>query len=281
MSTTAKATAAARPMSALERFSTFTHAVAFVAGFTTVFVLLFGLPTFFLAQVMRDFKPLLMLAGGILVIVFGLMTLDVIKAGWFNYDTRMQWAGRNDWGYVSSYLMGVFFAAGWSPCIGATLGAILTLSANQATMGQGALLLLAYSLGLGIPFLLVGLGIDRATRTLRRVQRYMPAVKWVTGVLLILVGLVVLNGAVPDVLRMAGIAVQWPAWLAQISFTRFASLAASSNVFLDPAGDGLVNPTMLLSFAAGLLSFLSPCVLPLVPAYVGYLGGRAVQAAQR
>jgi cytochrome c-type biogenesis protein len=278
MSTSAGAAAtAATPLSAAKRFSTFLHAAAFVAGFTTIFVLLFGLPTYAVGQVLGDYKPVLALLGGVLVIVFGLITLDVIKAGWFNYDTRVQWAGRSDWGFVSSYLMGVFFAAGWSPCIGATLGAILTMGYNQSTVGQGLLLLFAYSLGLGIPFLLVGLGIDRAARALRRVQRYMPAVKLVTGILLIGVGLLVLNDALPMVLRLAGVPVNWPEWLNQISLQRVATAAVNNGWYYDPAGESAVNPTLLLALAAGLLSFLSPCVLPLVPAYVSYLSGRAVQ----
>jgi cytochrome c-type biogenesis protein len=269
----------ARPLSALQRFSTFLHAVAFVLGLASIFVVVFGLPTYAAGQLMGQYKPLLSLLGGLVVIVFGLVTLGLLDIPLLNYDTRHQWTGRRDWGYFSSYFLGIFFAAGWSPCIGATLGAIMTLSYSEATVGQGLLLLSAYSLGLGMPFLLVGLGIDRAVRLLRRVQRHMGTIKSVTGALLIVVGLVVLNDALPQALRLFGVAVQWPGWLTALSLARFTSLAIQSGWYFDPAGGAVVSPTLALAFAAGLLSFLSPCVLPLVPGFVGYLSGRAMQAA--
>ncbi len=268
-----------RPLSTTERFGTFVHAVAFVLGTATIFTLVFGLPTFALGQALGQFKPLLALLGGVVVIVFGLATMGLFDIALLNYDTRKQWAGRRDWGYLSSYFMGIFFAAGWSPCIGTTLGAIMTMSYSQSTVAQGLLLLSAYSLGLGMPFLLVGLGIDRAVTLLRRIQRYMGTVKMVTGVLLIFVGLIVLNDALPQALRLAGFTVLWPGWLSALSLSRFASLAIQQGWYLDPAGNTVMSPSLGLAFGAGLLSFLSPCVLPLVPGFIGYLSGRAVQAA--
>lgn len=271
----------ARPLSVPERFSTFLHAVAFVLGMSTIFVVVFGLPTYAAGQALGQYKPLLALLGGIAVIVFAVATMGLVDIPLLNYDTRKQWAGRRDWGYLSSYFMGIFFAAGWSPCIGTTLGAIMTMSYSESTVAQGLLLLAAYSLGLGMPFLLVGLGIDRAVRLLRRVQRYMGTIKIVTGVLLVVVGLIVLNDALPQALRLFGVAVRWPDWLSALSLARFASMAIQNGWYLDPAGNAVVSPTLALAFGAGLLSFLSPCVLPLVPAFVGYLSGRAVQAAAR
>ncbi len=280
MSGTANAARAkARPLTGAERFGTFLHAAAFVLGMSTIFVLLFGLPMYAVGKALGQYKPVLSLLGGLLVIVFAFVTMGLVEIPLLNYDTRKQWAGRSDWGYLSSYFMGIFFAAGWSPCIGTTLGAIMTMSYSQSTVLQGLLLLAAYSHGLGMPFLAVGLGIDRAARLLRRVQRYMGTVKIVTGLLLILVGLIVLNDAVPQTLRLLGVAVRWPEALAALSLSRFASMAIQAGYYLDPAGDALANPTLLLAFVAGVLSFLSPCVLPLVPGFVGYLSGRAVQAA--
>ncbi len=190
-STPQTATLPARPLSVLERFGTFLHAVAFVFGTSTIFTLVFGLPTYWLGQALGQYKPLLALLGGIVVIVFGLVTMGLLDIPLLNYDTRKQWAGRRDWGYLSSYFMGIFFAAGWSPCIGTTLGAIMTMSYSQSTVAQGLLLLAAYSLGLGVPFLLCALALNRARGVLRRLNQRAQLVERVSGVFLVLMGLMV------------------------------------------------------------------------------------------
>jgi cytochrome c-type biogenesis protein len=175
----------------------------------------------------------------------------------------------------------VFFSAGWTPCVGPTLGAILTLGLNEQTVGQGVFLLVGYSLGLGIPFLLTGLAVDRATTLLRRVRRYMPVVKAITAVLLIIIGLLLLVDALPRIVPQVGewFGANWamtvPSWVP--SLQAFSRWALSRGLFLDVSTTGAaITPTFFVAFLAGLLSFLSPCVLPLVPAYIGYLSGRAV-----
>jgi cytochrome c-type biogenesis protein len=110
-----------------------------------------------------------------------------------NRDTRRHYQPRPELGYASSALMGFFFGAGWSPCVGAVLGAILTLAINGATVGRGALLLLGYSLGLGIPFLLMALGIGQATYFFRRTQRAMRIVSMVSGMFLVVLGVLILT----------------------------------------------------------------------------------------
>jgi cytochrome c-type biogenesis protein len=272
---------AIRLLSIRERFRTFTHALFFVLGFTTIFVLVFGLPLYAVGRVLGEYRSLLALIGAVVVILFGLSTMGVIRIPWLNYDTRRAWAGRRGWGYLSSYFIGVFFAAGWSPCIGTTLGAILTLGYAQATVTQGLALLIAYSLGLGIPFLVVGLSIDRAVRGLRQLQPHIRTIELVSGMLMIGVGLLVLVDALPASLYVLGqligvpLGFSWPFWLP--SLRSFSAIAIQEGWYLDPGSAGALAPTALVAFAAGLLSFLSPCVLPLVPAYVSYLGGHAVQ----
>ena len=155
---------AARPLTALERFSTFVHAVAFVLGLAPIFVLLFGLPLYAVGRFLGEYKPLLALLGGIVVIIFGLATMGVLNISWLNSGTHARWASQRDWGYLASYLMGVFFAAGWSPCIGSTLGAILTMGYGKETAAGQSLVAGRVSSGSGMPFLLVGLGVDRAAR---------------------------------------------------------------------------------------------------------------------
>jgi cytochrome c-type biogenesis protein len=269
---------AARP--AADRFATFTHAVAFVLGFSAVFVAL-GAAATLLGQLLYDVRSWLALIGGIVVVVFGLATAGWLNLPFLEYDTRYQGAAGRDWGYVSSFLMGVFFSAGWTPCVGPTLGAILTLGLNESTVGQGVILLASYSLGLGIPFLLTGLAVDRATTLLRRARRYMPAIKMATAVLLIVVGVLLLVDSLPQVVPQIGEwfgenwTLSFPSWLP--SLQGLSRWALSRGLYLDVAeGGAAITPTLLVAFLAGLLSFLSPCVLPLVPAYIGYLGGRAV-----
>jgi cytochrome c-type biogenesis protein len=165
--------------------------------------------------------------------------------------------------------------------VGPTLGAILTLGLNENTVGQGVFLLIGYSLGLGIPFLLTGLAVDRATTLLRRARRYLGAIKTTTAILLILIGALLLVDALPQVAFQAGqwFGAEWtlsfPAWLPSIQ--GLSRWALSRGLSLDVTeGSAAVTPTFFIALLAGLLSFLSPCVLPLVPAYIGYLSGRAV-----
>jgi len=266
--------------SATVRFATFTHAVVFVLGFSVVFVLL-GAAVTAVGQLLYDLRSWLALFGGIVVVVFGLATAGVLNIPFLEYDTRYQGTGGRDLGYLSSFLMGVFFSAGWTPCVGPTLGAILTLGLNEQTVGQGVFLLAGYSLGLGIPFLIAGLAVDRATTLLRRMRRYMPAIKTTTAVLLIVIGLLLLVDALPRIVPQvsewfgATRTLTFPSWVP--SLQAISRWALSRGLFLDvPTGGAAITPTIFVAFLAGLLSFLSPCVLPLVPAYIGYLSGRAV-----
>jgi len=267
------------------RFTTFTHAAAFVLGFSVVFILL-GAAVTVVGQLLYDMRSWLALLGGIVVVIFGLATAGWINVPFLQYDTRYQGATGRDLGYLSSFLMGVFFSAGWTPCVGPTLGAILTLGMSENTVGQGVLLLVGYSLGLGIPFLLAGLAVDRATTALRRARRYMPAIKMITALLLFIIGVMLLVDSLPRIVPQVGdwLGVNWtlefPAWVP--SLQGISRWALSRGWFLDVSTSGAaITPTFFVALLAGLLSFLSPCVLPLVPAYIGYLSGRAVnQAAQ-
>ncbi|HEX7540702.1 MAG TPA: cytochrome c biogenesis protein CcdA, partial [Anaerolineales bacterium] len=148
------------------RIRVFSHALIFVASFSLVFIVGWGGATTVVGQIFSSYKSVIARLGGVLVILFGLATLDIIRIPWFYYDTRPQFKGRTGT-YASSALLGLFFAAGWTPCIGATLGAILTLGVSQNASGQAMWLASGYSLGLGIPFLLLALGLERATGWMR------------------------------------------------------------------------------------------------------------------
>lgn len=109
-------------------------------------------------------------------------------------DTRREMEPRSEYGYVGSALMGVVFSAGWTPCIGPVYGAVLTLAANGGSLSQAGTLLAAYSLGLGVPFLLTALALDQMRGLLRRLQRHMKTIELVSGLFLILIGFLVLTG---------------------------------------------------------------------------------------
>ena len=236
------------------RFNTFLHALAFVSGFSAVFILGWGGAATVFGQFIAQYKTVIGQIGGVIVIVFGLFTLGIVKIPWLYYDTRPEWKPVRRYSLASSGLMGVFFAAGWTPCIGTTLGAILTLGFSQETSGQAMLLSSGYALGLGIPFLVIGFGMDRAFDVVRRLRRYQRAIQVVSALLLMTIGLLLVTG------RMNVIAI----WAQQQGY------------YLDlPLGAAAV-PSYLIAILAGLVSFLSPCVLPLVPAYIGYLSGQAV-----
>jgi len=175
------------------RWLTFSHGLAFVLGFSVVFVL-FGVVAAFAGALLFDLRFWLAKIGGIVVVVFGLHMIGVFHLPFLAYDTRVQQAPDPKWGYLSSVLMGVFFSAGWSPCVGPVLGAILTLAINGGSISLGAMLLSAYSIGLAIPFLIAALGIGWVTTILRKYGKTMRYVEIAMGVILVIIGVMLFTG---------------------------------------------------------------------------------------
>ncbi|MBL7161779.1 MAG: cytochrome c biogenesis protein CcdA [Anaerolineales bacterium] len=175
------------------RWLTFSHGLAFVLGFSVVFILL-GIATSALGGLLYDVRIWLAKIGGVVVVIFGLHMTHIIRIPFLDYDLRPQSQPDRQRGYISSALMGVFFSAGWSPCVGPVLGAILTLSLSGGSVTQGAGLLTAYSAGLAIPFLIAALGVGWVTTILRRYGKLMHYVEIVMGVLLIIVGVMLFLG---------------------------------------------------------------------------------------
>ena len=236
------------------RLRIFLHALLFVAGFSLVFIVGWGGSVTLVGQFFGAYKRIIAQIGGVIVIMFGLATLGLIRLPWFYADTRAQFSGRTGT-FGGSALMGIFFAAGWSPCIGATLGAILTMGLSQQTVGQAMWLASGYSLGLGIPFLIMALGLERASSWVRRVGRYRRAIQVASGVFIISIGILLLTN----------------------TMTLIAIWAFKNGLYVERLALFAAAPTYFTAILAGLLSFLSPCVLPLVPAYLGYLSGHTLQ----
>jgi cytochrome c-type biogenesis protein len=170
------------------RFVTFTHGLAFVLGFSVVFVFL-GVAASAFGALLTEMRTWVARIGGIVVIVFGLHMTGVLRLGLLEYDVRIHTDPDRTWGYLSSFLMGVFFSAGWSPCIGPVLGAILTLAISGGSMASGVRLLMAYSLGLAIPFLIAALTIGWISGRLGRYGRAMHMIEVGMGAILVVVGL--------------------------------------------------------------------------------------------
>jgi cytochrome c-type biogenesis protein len=162
-------------------------------GFSTVFILL-GVAASAVGGLLYDLSTWLSKIGGIVVIMFGLHMTGIFRIRFLEYDLRPQATPDRKWGYFSSFLMGVFFSAGWSPCVGPILGAILTLSLNEGSISQGAILLTAYSLGLAIPFLVAAIEIGLVTQAIQRYGKVMHYVEVVMGVILIIVGVMLFFG---------------------------------------------------------------------------------------
>jgi cytochrome c-type biogenesis protein len=287
------------------RLVVFFHALAFVIGFSAVFIVLgslAGLLNQSLSQNPLQSRALIEDAmrrlGAMLVVLFALTTLGVFRwmVQWLrrHVDLRTNPAAaalvdvleffnnllytekrmldmhrvHRGWGYLSSGLLGVGFAAGWTPCVGPILGGIWLLAGSSATVGQGAALLAIYSLGLGIPFLITGAAFSSTTGLLRRINRHANIVSIISGLFLLYVAYLLWTDS------LALMATRF-AFLNEWVFRLEDAITAMSG-----AGGDMLSLSLLaampLAFLAGLISFISPCVLPLVPAYIGYLSGAAL-----
>jgi cytochrome c-type biogenesis protein len=179
--------ATGRDPCAVERRQVFAHGLAFVLGFSLMFILL-GASASVLGRLLLQYREWLTRAGGVLMIAFGLQMAGVIRLPFLEYGWRPQANPDPRLGFASSFLMGFFFATGWTPCIGMILGSVLTLAAYQASLLQGVLLLAVYSFGLSLPFLLIALLLDRISGwmcTLTRICRYLSIL---AGLILVLFG---------------------------------------------------------------------------------------------
>jgi cytochrome c-type biogenesis protein len=178
---------------AANRWVTFSHGLAFVLGFSTVFVVL-GVLASVAGGLLFEIRYWLAKIGGVVVVIFGLHMIGVFHIPFLAYDTRVQKAPDPKLGYLSSALMGVFFSAGWSPCVGPVLGTILTLAINGGSISLGAILLTAYSAGLAIPFLIAALGIGWVSNILKKYSKTMRYVEIAMGVILVIVGGLLFTG---------------------------------------------------------------------------------------
>ena len=165
--------------------------IAFVLGFTTVFVIL-GATATAAGQLVAANLPLLSKIAGVIIIIAGLHFLGIIHIPILHREARYH-ADARPAGLIGAYVIGVAFAFGWTPCIGPVLGAILAVAAGEESVSQGVSLLLVYSLGLGIPFVLAAIAIRPFLRTMERFRTHLRLVEKVLGGFLVLTGILFLT----------------------------------------------------------------------------------------
>ena len=176
----------------VNRRATFIHSLLFVAGFSAIFVLL-GAAASFLGQFFRYWEVWIARIGGVIIILLGLHLAGVFRLAPLMREKRVHLADKPV-GYLGTFGVGLAFGAGWTPCIGPILGAILTYGFSQDTMWAGVGLLSVYSLGLAVPFLLAALALDWFLQAFQRFRRWMPVVEKASGVLLVVLGILLITG---------------------------------------------------------------------------------------
>ncbi len=174
------------------RISAFLHSLSFVVGFSLVFVLM-GILVGLTGILISPSSTLIRILSGSLLIAFGIFMLAAYKVPWLNYEKRLTTSLGGAPGYMRSFLTGGIFCLAWTPCVGPLLGSVLTLAWSSQTAWQGAYLLAIYSLGLGLPFLVVGIAFDAITPLLKRIYRYSNVIYIISGVLLIATGVLILT----------------------------------------------------------------------------------------
>jgi cytochrome c-type biogenesis protein len=169
---------------------TLLHSLAFVAGFTVVFVLL-GATVSMMGQLLIGYLKAIRIAGGVLMIVLGLFVAEVVPIPFLQREAKLHLKARPT-GFVGTFVIGVVFAAGWTPCTGPFLSSVLMQAAQAETMGTGMVFLAFYSLGIGVPFILSAVAIGAFLSFFNKMKRYYKAVKITSGAILIIMGILLI-----------------------------------------------------------------------------------------
>ena len=238
----------------------FLSSAFFVLGFSSVFSLLGIVLQTVLSHSSAIVQEWLGRAGGVIIIFFGLFLLDLIAPAFLSQDHKFKVKTFRS-NYITSFVFGAAFAVGWTPCVSAALGAILALATTQAS--SAFFLLFSYTLGIGIPFLLVGLFTAKAQNLINRAGKWLRYIQYFFGLLLVAIGILVFVGELSKI----------------ANFEFIANLLASLNLTSSVGGNiqslSLIN--LAVAFLAGLGSFLSPCILPIIPGFLSYLASSTIK----
>ncbi|WP_096188230.1 cytochrome c biogenesis CcdA family protein [Evansella halocellulosilytica] len=169
-----------------------TRSIGFILGFTSIFLIL-GASSSFIGSLFFQNRDLLEKLGGIIIVLFGLQLMGIFNLNFLLSEKRLMNPSKTT-SFSRSVLFGLVFAAGWSPCIGLVLGSILSLASQSANAYGAMLLLFVYSLGLGIPFLLVSLIYAKSLDKVRNLNRYLPIIQKVSGAIMVILGIMLFTG---------------------------------------------------------------------------------------
>ncbi len=239
-----------------KQWGIFINSIFFVLGFSIIFSLVGVLLQSVLSNISFQVQIWLGRIGGAIIILFGLFLLGLIKIKYLEREHKFHVKQKFNSSYLTSFVFGSAFAVGWTPCVGAVLGAVLTLAITQPT--SAFFLLLSYSLGLGIPFLLVGLFTNQAQTFIQKAGSWLKYLNYLFGLVLIVLGILVFTNQ-----------------LARVANLAFATSFLSA-LELGSFGAG-ATLNIGIAFLAGIVSFLSPCVLPLLPAFLTYLASTVIK----
>lgn len=245
--------------SSAKRNSLFVNTLFFILGFSVIFALLGVLIQTVFAHSAISRMWIAWIAGSI-IIFFGLLMLDLIPIPTLLSTHRfMPKKGKS--AYLASFIFGASFAVGWTPCVSAALGAILALAVSSPS--TSFILLVAYSIGIGAPFLLFSLFLDRAQSALRKWSKLAFSLRTVFAILIIILGILIFTQRLSDVANI-------PLVVNGLSSLGLGTSSGSSI-------DSLTIVNIFIAMLAGLFSFASPCILPLVPTFLSYLASLTVQ----
>ena len=183
---------AIEPGTRSSRIPALLHSICFVLGFSIIFVLL-GASVGLLGTAITAHADILRIIAGALITLMGLFIILALKIPWFNYEKRIHFSPSRNPGYIRSVLIGMAFALGWTPCVGPVLGAILALAWSSQNVWLGAQLLIVYSLGMGIPFILIGLVWGAIMPLWKSINKHLGLISIISGVLLIIIGILILT----------------------------------------------------------------------------------------
>lgn len=248
------------------RLSIFINSLFFVLGFSIIFSLVGVLLQSVLSNVAYTAQNWLSYIGGSIIILFGLYLLGLIRISFLEKEYKLKVKRRFKYSYLTSFIFGAAFAVGWTPCVTAALGSILALASTQPS--SAFLLLFAYTLGLGLPFLIVGLFTTQAQNIINKTGRWLKYFQYLFGIVLIILGILIFTGQLSRIAN-SEVIINFITSLNDKIMSVFGIDIVSSQIL----SLNLIN--IFIAFGAGLASFLSPCVLPIVPGFLSYLGTTA------
>jgi len=179
------------------RWTTISHSLLFIMGFSTIFIVL-GASASYLGQLLIRYQYWLMKGGGVLIIILGIQFTGIINLPFLQMERRFE-LRKKPLGYVGSFLVGIVFAAGWTPCVGPILSTILLYASTSKSFATGVLLLTVYSMGLGVPFFLSSLAFNSFLSAFERIKRYMRVITIVSGFFLIGIGILLLTDTFKEI----------------------------------------------------------------------------------